>query len=40
MVDDAAQFVVVPSGEERGAMLLEGRWSMEEMAAPAEMSGS
>jgi ABC-type polysaccharide/polyol phosphate transport system ATPase subunit len=38
--DDAAQFVVVPAGGERGVLLLDGRWSMEETAAPAEISGS
>jgi ABC-type polysaccharide/polyol phosphate transport system ATPase subunit len=38
--DDAAQFHVVPAGSERGLLLLDGRWSMEETAAPAEISGS
>jgi ABC-type polysaccharide/polyol phosphate transport system ATPase subunit len=39
LLDDAAQFVVVPTGDERGVMLFEGRWSLEEIAAPAEISG-
>ncbi|HET7044543.1 MAG TPA: ABC transporter ATP-binding protein [Gaiellaceae bacterium] len=39
-LDDAAQFLVVPPGGERGALLLEGRWSMQENAAPAEISQS
>jgi ABC-type polysaccharide/polyol phosphate transport system ATPase subunit len=38
LVDDAVEFVVVPTGDERGAMLLEGRWSMEEIGAAAEIS--
>jgi ABC-2 type transport system ATP-binding protein len=38
LVDDAVEFVVVPTGHERGAMLLEGRWSMEEIGAAAEIS--
>jgi ABC-type polysaccharide/polyol phosphate transport system ATPase subunit len=36
-LDDALQLVVYPSGAERGAVLLEGRWSLEEIAAPAEI---
>ena len=40
LIDDAAAFLVVPTGAERGALLLEGRWSMEEIAAAAEISGS
>jgi len=36
-LDDALQLVVYPSGEQRGAVLLEGRWSLEEIAAPAEI---
>jgi ABC-type polysaccharide/polyol phosphate transport system ATPase subunit len=39
VLDDAAQFVVVPEGDERGVLLLDGRWSMEETGAPAEISG-
>jgi hypothetical protein len=38
LIDDAAGFVVVPTGDERGAMLLDGRWSMQEIGAPAEIS--
>jgi ABC-type polysaccharide/polyol phosphate transport system ATPase subunit len=38
--DDAAELLVVPAGGERGVLLLDGRWSMEETAAPAEISGS
>ncbi len=40
LLDDAAELLVVPTGAERGALLLEGRWSMEEIAAAAEISGS
>jgi ABC-type polysaccharide/polyol phosphate transport system ATPase subunit len=40
LIDDAADFLVVPTGAERGALLLEGRWSMEEIPAAAEISGS
>jgi ABC-type polysaccharide/polyol phosphate transport system ATPase subunit len=40
LIDDAAGFVVVPTGEERGALLLEGRWSLQEIGAPAEISGA
>jgi len=39
-LDDAAQLLVVPPGDERGPLLLEGRWSMEEIAAHAEITGS
>jgi ABC-type polysaccharide/polyol phosphate transport system ATPase subunit len=39
-LDDAAQLVVVPTGDERGVMLFEGRWSLEEIGAPAEMPRS
>jgi ABC-type polysaccharide/polyol phosphate transport system ATPase subunit len=38
LLDDAAQFVVVPAGDERGALLLEGRWSMEENVRSPEIS--
>jgi ABC-type polysaccharide/polyol phosphate transport system ATPase subunit len=38
--DDAAELFVVPADGERGVLLLDGRWSMEETAAPAEISGS
>jgi ABC-type polysaccharide/polyol phosphate transport system ATPase subunit len=30
-LDDAMQFFVVPTGAERGAVLLSGRWSMQEI---------
>jgi ABC-type polysaccharide/polyol phosphate transport system ATPase subunit len=40
VLDDAAQFVVVPTGDERGVMLLEGRWSMEEIAIATETRAS
>jgi lipopolysaccharide transport system ATP-binding protein len=40
VVDDAAHFVVVPVGDERGPVLLEGRWSLEEIAAHAETRAS
>jgi hypothetical protein len=36
-LDDAATFVVVPEGDERGFARLEGRWSGEEIAAAAEL---
>ena len=39
-LDDAAQLLVVPPGDERGPLLLEGRWSMEEIAAHAEITGT
>jgi ABC-type polysaccharide/polyol phosphate transport system ATPase subunit len=35
-LDDALTFVVVPAGEERGALKLEGRWSTEEIEMQAE----
>jgi ABC-type polysaccharide/polyol phosphate transport system ATPase subunit len=35
-LDDALSFVVYPSGEQRGVVLLEGRWSGEEVGAQAE----
>jgi ABC-type polysaccharide/polyol phosphate transport system ATPase subunit len=35
-LDDALAFVVYPPGEERGVVRLEGRWSGEEIGAPAE----
>jgi hypothetical protein len=38
LLDDVAQFVVVPPGDERGVLLFEGRWSVEEIAAPVEVS--
>jgi ABC-type polysaccharide/polyol phosphate transport system ATPase subunit len=36
-LDDALVFVVYPAGEERGLVRLEGRWSREDIAVPAEM---
>ncbi len=36
-LDDALTFIVYPEGEERGALRLEGRWTMEETTAAAEM---
>ena len=36
-LDDAATFVVYPAGDERGVVRVEGRWSREEIAAPAEI---
>jgi ABC-type polysaccharide/polyol phosphate transport system ATPase subunit len=38
-LDDAVTFVVVPSGGERGAVRLEGRWAREEIEAQAERVG-
>jgi hypothetical protein len=35
-LDDALQFVVYPAGDERGVVRLEGRWTGEEIGAPAE----
>jgi ABC-type polysaccharide/polyol phosphate transport system ATPase subunit len=35
-LDDALAFVVYPSGDERGVVRLEGRWSGEEIGAEAE----
>jgi ABC-type polysaccharide/polyol phosphate transport system ATPase subunit len=35
-LDDAVVFVVYPSGEERGVVRLEGRWTGEEIGVPAE----
>jgi len=32
-LDDAASFFVFPAGSERGAVLLSGRWSMEEIGS-------
>ena len=36
-LDDAASFLVYPSGGERGAIRLEGRWSREDIGADAEL---
>ena len=38
-LDDAAVFVVVPGGDERGTVRLEGRWAKEETEAQAEKVG-
>jgi ABC-type polysaccharide/polyol phosphate transport system ATPase subunit len=38
-LDDAAEFVVVPAADERGAVRLEGRWAREEIEAQAERVG-
>jgi ABC-type polysaccharide/polyol phosphate transport system ATPase subunit len=35
-LDDALTFVVYPAGDERGVVRLEGRWTGEEIGAPAE----
>ena len=37
LLDDALQLVVYPPGDERGAVLLEGRWSLKEIGAPVEL---
>ena len=34
-LDDALRFFVFPSGEETGAVLLDGEWSMQEIGAGA-----
>ena len=36
--DDALRFFVFPAGGESGTVLLDGRWSMQEMAPPAPIS--
>jgi ABC-type polysaccharide/polyol phosphate transport system ATPase subunit len=38
-LDDAAVFVVVPGGDERGTVRVEGRWAREEIEAQAERVG-
>jgi ABC-type polysaccharide/polyol phosphate transport system ATPase subunit len=38
-LDDAAEFVVFPSGDERGVLRLEGRWAREEIGA-APLTGT
>ena len=35
LLDDAVRFFVVPAGTETGSVLLEGRWSVQEIAASA-----
>jgi ABC-type polysaccharide/polyol phosphate transport system ATPase subunit len=39
-LDDAARFLVFPAGEETGAVLLDGRWSMQEIGAVEPMRGA
>ena len=34
-LDDAVRFFVFPSGDETGAVLLDGNWSLQEIGAPA-----
>jgi hypothetical protein len=36
-LDDAASFLVVPEGDERGFARIDGRWAREEIAAAAEL---
>jgi ABC-type polysaccharide/polyol phosphate transport system ATPase subunit len=36
-LDDALSFIVVPDGDERGMVRLDGRWSREEIGAAAEL---
>ncbi len=38
-LDDAALFVVVPGGDERGAVRVDGRWAREEIETQAERVG-
>jgi ABC-type polysaccharide/polyol phosphate transport system ATPase subunit len=38
LLDDALRFFVFPSGAESGAVLLEGRWSVQEIAASAPIA--
>jgi ABC-type polysaccharide/polyol phosphate transport system ATPase subunit len=38
-LDDAAEFVVVPAGDERGVLRIDGRWSKEEIRA-APLTGT
>jgi hypothetical protein len=35
-LDDALRFYVFPAGAETGAVLLDGTWTLQEIAAPAE----
>jgi len=37
-LDDAARFFVFPTGDEDGAVLLDGRWSLQENAAPTQIT--
>ena len=36
LLDDALRFVVYPPGAERGPVLLDGRWTLKEIASEAE----
>jgi hypothetical protein len=36
-LDDALRFIVYPADGGRGLVRLEGRWSMEEIEAPAKI---
>jgi hypothetical protein len=36
-LEDALRFYVHPSGGESGSVLLEGRWSMQEIATPTQI---
>ena len=40
LLDDALQLVVFPAGDEEGLIALDGRWSMQEIAASPEISGA
>jgi len=39
-LDDAARFFVFAAGEETGAVLLDGRWSMQEIAPREPIPGA
>src|SRR5581483_7084827 len=38
-LDDAVRFFVFPTGEETGAILLDGRWALQEIGEPAPTRG-
>jgi hypothetical protein len=38
-LDDAVRFFVFPSGEETGAVLLDGTWTLQEIAGNAPIPG-
>ena len=38
-LDDAARFLVFPAGGESGSVLLDGRWTLQEIGARAPISG-
>ena len=38
LLDDALRFFVFPAGTETGAVLLEGRWTVQEITASAPIS--